>query len=89
MVSEDGRTWVALPGVGGVGVYHPDGSFDQLIEIPEPMCTSVCFGGDDLKGLYIVSGCLGSDSDRAGAVYVQQVDVAGLGVPLARVPISF
>ena len=72
-----------------MGVYHPDGSFDQLIEIPEPMCTSVCFGGDDLKSLYIVSGSLGSDRDRAGAVYVQQVDVAGLGVPLARVPISF
>jgi len=89
VVSEDGRIWVALPGVGGVSVYHPDGSFNQLIEIPEPMCTSVCFGGDDLKGLYIFSGCLGSDSDRAGAVYVQRVDVAGLAVPLARVPIFF
>ena len=89
VVSEDGRIWVALPGFDGVGVCHPDGSFDQLIEIPEPMCTSVCFGGDDLKGLYIVSGSLGSDSDRAGAVYVQRVDVAGLAVPLARVSVSF
>ena len=34
VVSEDGRVWVSLPGGRGVGVYHPDGSFDQLIEIP-------------------------------------------------------
>jgi D-xylonolactonase len=89
VVSEDGRVWVALPGGRGVGVYHPDGSYDQLIEIPEPMCTSVCFGGDDLKDLYIVSGSRGSDSERAGAVYVQRVDVAGLAVPLARVFVFF
>jgi D-xylonolactonase len=88
VVSEDGRVWVALPGGSGVGVYHPNGRFDQLIEIPEPMCTSVCFGGDDLKDLYIVSGSRGSESDRAGAVYVQRVDVAGLAVPLARVSVS-
>ena len=90
VVSEDdGRVWVALPGGRGVGVYHPDGSFNQLIEIPKPMSTSVCFGGDDLKDLYVVSGSRGSDSNRAGAVYVQRVDVAGLAVPLARVSVSF
>ena len=88
VVSEDGRVWVALPGGSGVGVYHPDGRFDQLIEIPEPMCTSVCFGGDDLKDLYIVSGSRGADSDSAGSVYVQRVDVAGVPVPLARVSLS-
>jgi D-xylonolactonase len=89
VVSEDGRVWIALPGGRGVGVYHSDGSFDQLIEIPEPMCTSVCFGGDDLKDLYIVSGSRGADSDRAGAVYVQRVDVGGLAVPLALVSVFF
>jgi xylono-1,5-lactonase len=88
VVSEDGRVWVALPGGSGVGVYHADGSFDQLIEIPEPMCTSVCFGGEDLKDLYIVSGSRGAGSDRAGSVYVQRVDVAGLAVPLARVSLT-
>lgn len=84
-VSEDGRVWVALAGGGGVGVYLPDGSFEQLIEIPQPMCTSVCFGGDDLKDLYIVSGSNGMDSDRAGAVYRTRTDVAGLPIAPARV----
>ncbi|MBL6690380.1 MAG: SMP-30/gluconolactonase/LRE family protein [Pseudomonadales bacterium] len=84
-VTEDGRVWVALAGGGGVGVYLPDGSFDHLIEIPQPMCTSVCFGGDDLKDLYIVSGSNGMDSDRAGAVYRTRTDVAGLPITPARV----
>ena len=49
VVSEDGRVWVALAGGGhGVGVYNADGTQSEFIEIPQPMCTSVCFGGDDL-----------------------------------------
>ena len=85
VVSEDGRIWVALPGAGAVGVYGPDGSFQELIQIDELMCTSVCFGGDDLKDLYIVSGSRGADSDRAGSVYKVRVDVAGLEVPQAKI----
>ncbi len=84
-VSEDGRIWVALAGGGGVAVYQPDGRFEQLVEIPQPMCTSVCFGGDDLKDLYVVCGSNGMDSDRAGAVYRTRVDIAGLPVHPARV----
>ncbi len=85
-VSVDGRIWVALAGGGGgVGVFLPDGSFDHHVAIPQPMCTSVCFGGPDLQTLYVVSGSDGSDSDTAGAVYRTGVDVAGLPVPAARV----
>jgi gluconolactonase len=87
-VSEDGRVWVALAGGGGVGVYKPDGTFDALVEIGQPMCTSVCFGGDDLKDLYIVSGSRGTGSETGGAVYKTRVEVAGLPVPLARVALG-
>ncbi len=83
-VSEDGRVWVALAGGSGVGVFDPSGNFLELIEIPLPMCTSVCFGGEDLKDLYIVSGSDGA-SENAGAVFRHRVDVAGLAVPVARV----
>ena len=86
-VTEDGRLWVALGSGGAVAVYQPDGSLDQMIEFPQPMCASLCFGGDDLRDLYVVSGSKGSDSDRAGAVYVTRVDVPGLPVPLARTPL--
>ena len=86
-VSEDGRVWVALAGGSGVGVFDPSGGNMELLEIPQPMCTSVCFGGEDLKDLYIVSGSLGSSED-IGTVFRQSVDVAGLPVPPARVAID-
>ena len=89
VVSEDGAIWVALADGGqGVGVYEPDGREREHIEIPEPMCTSVCFGGDDLRDLYIVSGSEGAPTDRAGAVHRTRVDVAGLPVSIARVALS-
>jgi xylono-1,5-lactonase len=86
-VSDDGRVWVALAGGSGVGVYNADGSFDQFIEIPMPLCTSVCFGGDNLKDLYVVSGS-GADADNVGAVFRQPVEATGLLVPPARVAIQ-
>ena len=55
--------------------------------IPVPMCTSVCFGGDDLRDLYIVSGSDGSAGEREGGIYRYRSDVAGIPVPVARVAI--
>jgi gluconolactonase len=86
VVSEDGAVWVAVAAGGkGVRVYEPSGRERRFIEIPDPMCTSVCFGGDDLKDLYIVSGSEGTGSERGGAVYRARVDVAGVPVAPARV----
>jgi gluconolactonase len=88
VVSEDGAVWVALASDGhGVAVYESDGTFRELIEIPVPMCTSVCFGGDDLRDLYIVSGSDGTNSERGGGVYVTRSEVPGVGVTRARVRI--
>ncbi len=84
VVSEDGRIWVALAGGDGVGIFDADGAPCGHLPIPQPMCTSVCFGGDDLKTLYIVSGSDGS-GPNSGAVYAHRVDVAGLPVAPARV----
>ena len=86
VVSEDGAVWVALAGGGqGVAVYEPSGELREYIDIPLPMCTSVCFGGEDLKDLYIVSGSDGADSERAGSIFKVRVDVPGLAVPVAKV----
>lgn len=88
-VSEDGRVWVALAGGGkGVAMLDSDGKEVERIEIPLPMCTSVCFGGDDFMDLFIVSGSDGADSDAAGTVYRHRVDVPGLRVPPARVSLT-
>jgi len=88
-VSEDGAIWVALAGGGhGVAVYEPDGSLREHLRIPDPMCTSVCFGGADLQTLYVVSGSDGSPTDKHGAVYRYQADVAGVPVAAARVQLN-
>lgn len=87
-VSEDGAVWVAMAGGSGVNVYEPDGSLREHIGIPQPMCTSVCFGGDNLDQLYIVTGSPGGAGHREGAVYRIQASVPGLPVPVARIPVA-
>jgi xylono-1,5-lactonase len=85
-VAEDGTIWVALAGGGhGVAVFDAAGARVDFVKIPEPMCTSVCFGGDDLRDLYVVSGAAGSGSDAGGAVHRLRVPVAGCPVAPARV----
>jgi len=84
-VAEDGSVWVALAGGHGVGVFEPDGRQRELVRIPDPMCTSVCFGGRGLATLFVVSGSEGAGSERAGAVYEFDVSVRGVPVAPARV----
>ena len=89
VVSEDGHVWLAQAGHNaGVGVYDAQGNLTELIETPG-MCTSVCFGGNDRKTLFMVTGSenLGSD-DRDGAVFSINTDVAGVPVAPARVKLS-
>lgn len=85
VVAEDGSVLVACAGSGGVQVLAPNAAPTRFIEIPKPMCTSVCFGGSDLQDLYIVCGSRGTDSENAGAVYKVRADVPGLPVAPARV----
>ncbi len=56
-----------------------------LKKLANSMCTSVCFGGDDLQDLYIVSGSDGLEGDKRGGVFKVRTEVAGLPVANARV----
>ena len=88
VVSQDGAVWVALAGGGqGVAVFSATGELQQHIEIPHPMCTSVCFGGADLQDLYIVSGSEGLDTDNGGGIFVTRTDVPGVPVAQAQIPL--
>lgn len=88
VVSEDGAVWVALAGGGkGVAVFESTGILREYIDIPLPMCTSLCFGGEDLRDLYIVSGPEGSESDRAGSIFKYRSKIPGLPVTTARIKI--
>lgn len=84
-VAVDGSVWVADAHGGRVAVFEPDGRHRADIAVPLPMVTSLCFGGDDLRDLYIVTGSRGGPSDRCGTIYCTRADVAGLPVAAARV----
>lgn len=88
-VAADGSVWVALARGGhGVAVYDANGARADFVRIPEPMCTSLCFGGDDLRDLYIVSGSDGSGSSAGGAVHRLRGAVAGCPVAAARIALQ-
>jgi D-xylonolactonase len=84
-VAADGSVWVALAHGGAVAVYEPDGTLRERVPVPLPMVTSVCFGGDDLQDLYVVTGSRGGPSENCGSVFVSRAPVAGLPLAPARV----
>ena len=84
-VAADGSVWVADAHGGRVAVFGPDGRHRRDIPVSRPMVTSLCFGGDDLRDLYIVTGSRGGPSESCGTVYRLRSDVAGLPLPPARV----
>jgi gluconolactonase len=52
------------------------------------MVTSLCFGGDDLRDLYIVTGSRGGPHENCGSIFRSRVDVAGQPLPVARVSLE-
>lgn len=87
-VAEDGSVWIALAGGSGVSVHSSSGGRLDFVEIPLPMCTSVCFGEPDMKTLYIVTGSNGVEGDNRGAVFRYRTATSGLKVPVARVELA-
>jgi D-xylonolactonase len=86
-VASDGSVWVADAHGGRVAVFNSDGTHRQDVAVPLPMVTSLCFGGDDLRDLYVVTGSEGGPERNCGTVFRTRVDVAGQALPLARVAI--
>jgi len=86
-VSGDGAVWVAAARGGAVVVLEPDGRERERIPCPQPMVTSVCFGGDGLRDLYVVTGEEGGPP-RSGSVFRLRSPVPGLPVPPARVRVG-
>ncbi|HZP99768.1 MAG TPA: SMP-30/gluconolactonase/LRE family protein [Reyranella sp.] len=84
-VAVDGSVWVADAHGGRIAVFNADGSHRRDIRVPLPMVTSLCFGGDDLRDLYIVTGSRGGPSENCGSIFRLRADVAGVPWPPARV----
>lgn len=86
-VASDGSVWVADAHGGRVVVFNQDGSHRRDVPVPLPMVTSLCFGGDDLRDLYVVTGSRGGPSENCGSVFRMKADIAGLALHPARVAV--
>jgi D-xylonolactonase len=86
-VAADGSVWVADARGGRVAVFEPDGAHRMDVAVPLPMVTSLCFGGDDLRDLYVVTGSDGGPRENCATIYRVRVEVAGLPLAPARVAV--
>ncbi|MFP6608209.1 MAG: SMP-30/gluconolactonase/LRE family protein [Myxococcota bacterium] len=83
-VDTQGFVWVAAYGGGCVSRFAPDGRLDQHVEVPAKEVTSLCFGGDDGRDLYVATAGNSDDPALKGCVFRDRAPVAGLPAPLAR-----
>lgn len=75
-VDETGGVWVAMGDAGAIARFEPDGSLDRTIDVPADFVSSLCFGGDDMRDVYVTT---------IGALLHGRSDVPGLPVPPASV----
>lgn len=87
-VDSAGNYWVALYGAGKVAQFSPAGKRLREIVLPVKAPTMPCFGGPDLKTLYITTarqkhstGDL-AQMPLAGGIFAAPVDIPGLPEPL-------
>jgi len=89
-VDAEGYVWSASYCNGEIVRHSPDGNVVERIAVPHTVVTSLCFGGEDRRDLYVVTG--GSDGvaimmrgelpPPEAAVFQARVEVPGLPVPL-------
>jgi xylono-1,5-lactonase len=76
VVDSEGAVLVATGAGAGIARFTADGALDRVIDVPSTFVSSMCFGGGDLRDLYVTTG---------DSVLRTRVEVAGLPVPPARV----
>jgi gluconolactonase len=75
-VDEAGGVWVAMGEAAAIARFAPDGSLDRTVDVPAEFVSSLCFGGEDMRDLYVTT---------IGALLHGRSDVPGLAIPLATV----
>ena len=87
-----GDIWCALYGGSKVVCISATGALKLTLPLPTANVTSLCFGGSDLKTLYVTTGWSAATSeetkrkDIGGSVFMRQVDCAGLPEPVLSLP---
>jgi D-xylonolactonase len=89
-LDSQGRLWSALWDGSAVVRLREDGSVAERIELPTGKVSSVTFGGEDMRDMYITTagGNAASDGDTAaGALFRVRMDVAGVPEFFSRIKI--
>ena len=84
-VDVDGGVGVALGTGGGVGRFSREGTLDEVVDVPAGFVSSLCFGGEDMRDLYVTTADNTQDPDRQGTLFRTRLDVPGLPVAAATV----
>ncbi|WP_031507401.1 SMP-30/gluconolactonase/LRE family protein [Streptomyces megasporus] len=82
-VDAEGGVWVALYGGGSVRRYAPDGTLDEVVELPVTKATACAFGGPGLDRLFITTSREHLEpgaEPEAGALFACDPGVRGLPV---------
>ncbi len=79
-MDEEGMLWVAHWGGGFVGRYDPaTGALLARVEVPASQASSCCFGGPDMRTLFITTASIGrEDEPHAGQLFAVRLPVAGV-----------
>jgi len=91
-VDSEGALWNAEWDGGRVTRYRADGRMDFSVALPVPRPTSVAFGGDDLRTLFVTSARVGlsdaalAEAPLSGGLFALRPGVAGLAESPARLP---
>lgn len=85
-VDAEGFVWIALWDGWGVARHAPDGRLDRFVSLPVPRPTSVAFGGEGLRTLFITSARVRlsaaqlAEAPLSGSVFALEPGVAGTPV---------
>ena len=83
-----GNVWCALYGGGKVVCIDANGALASSLPVPATYPTSLCFGGPDLRTMYVTTGWntpeeAAKSRDHGGSVFMRQVETPGLPEPIA------
>ena len=90
-VDAEGCIWSARWGGSALYRYTPEGLEERRIEFPAKKVSSIVFGGDDLRDLYVTTaltdGTKASEGDGAGALFRLRPGMGGLPEFFSRIRI--
>lgn len=87
-VDQEGGLWACHWGGWRVTRFLPDGRRDRIVKLPVPQVTSCCFGGEDLRTLFVTTASIDmppADLARAtlaGSLFAVDVGISGLEEPI-------